>query len=62
MKPLPARQQNRRLFLLIGLLFTVGFAAGFVWGRALGYAEGRRDTMRAIELKITEPQPNTLPT
>ncbi|AKD55443.1 hypothetical protein [Spirosoma radiotolerans] len=62
MKSLAARQPNRRLFLWIGLLLMVGFIAGFVWGRAFGYAEGRKDTMRAIELKTTESQPNSRPT
>jgi len=46
----------------MGLLPLPGVATGFVWGRMIGYEQGKADTIRAIEQKLVEPKQETVPT
>ena len=59
--PTTPTYRNRRLLLMV-LLLLLGVATGYVWGRMIGYEQGKADTIRAIEQKLTEPEQETVPT
>jgi len=61
MTPSADRYQNRRLWLMLGLLI-VGFLVGLVWGYETGYERGKADTMKVIEKKLEHQHPDRLPT
>lgn len=59
MNPIATVQRNRRLILML-ILTVLGFAAGFVWGNAYGYSQGKADVMKAIEDKLNTTPPTIL--
>ena len=44
----------------MGLLSFLSVAMGFVWGRTVGYEQGKVDTIRKIEQKLTKPTQETV--
>jgi len=43
------------------LLLLLGVDTGFVWGRMIGYEQGKADTVKAIGQKLTKPERVELP-